>query len=288
MKHAPGARRGLKSARERRSEVAHAIREQLDCAPEACLSLAALKPGAAAPPQVEVEARLQKLKGDRERLGGVNLRAEEEEAELSAQLEEMEREKADVEQAIAQAPPGHLQSEPRGPQAPARSLRHRERAFPAPVQDLVRRRHAPSSSWSSPTIRSKSGLEILACPPGKRPQVLTLLSGGEKALTALALDLRRVPHQPVADLRARRGRRAARRRQCRALLPADGGDGAATDTRFLIITHHPLTMSRMSRLFGVTMAESGREPARLGGSWKPRSACATQASSENANSARIP
>ncbi len=72
----------LESARERRGECAHAIREQLDCAPEACLSLAALKPSAAIPPLVEVEARLQKLKGDRERLGGVNLRAEEEEAEL--------------------------------------------------------------------------------------------------------------------------------------------------------------------------------------------------------------
>ena len=77
------------------------IREQLDCAPEECLERASLKEGAEIPPLSDVEERLVKLKADRERLGGVNLRAEEEEAELSAQLEEMEREKADVEEAIA-------------------------------------------------------------------------------------------------------------------------------------------------------------------------------------------
>src|SRR5262245_422990 len=90
----------LESARERRSETAHAIREQLDCAPEACLALAGMKPGAPLPALAEVEGRLLKLRGDRERLGGVNLRAEEEEADISARLEEMERERADVEQAI--------------------------------------------------------------------------------------------------------------------------------------------------------------------------------------------
>ncbi len=73
----------LESARERRGETARAIRDQLDCAPEACLELAGVKQGAAIPPLAEVEARLLKLKGDRERLGGVNLRAEEEEAELA-------------------------------------------------------------------------------------------------------------------------------------------------------------------------------------------------------------
>src|SRR6476659_4048213 len=91
----------LEAARERRSETAHAIREQLDCTPEACLELAGVKPGNPLPALVEVEGRLAKLRGDRERLGGVNLRAEETAAELTTRLEEMEREKADVEQAIA-------------------------------------------------------------------------------------------------------------------------------------------------------------------------------------------
>ncbi len=64
----------------------------------------------------------------------------------------------------------------------------------------------------------EAGLEIIAKPPGKKPQTLSLLSGGEQALTALALDLCGVPHQPVADLRAGRSRRAARRPQCGAVL----------------------------------------------------------------------
>ena len=131
----------MKLARERRGEVAHTIREQLDCVPEACLSLAALKQGAAVPPQVEVEARLQKLKGDRERLGGVNLRAEEEEAELSAKLEEMEREKADVEEAITRLRQGISNLNREGRKRLLEAFDTRERAFPTPVQDPVRRRH---------------------------------------------------------------------------------------------------------------------------------------------------
>ena len=91
----------LEAARERRSEAARTIREQLDCAPEACLALAGVKEGASLPPLAEVEARLLKLKAERERLGGVNLMAEDEEIQLAAQLAEMEREKADVEAAIA-------------------------------------------------------------------------------------------------------------------------------------------------------------------------------------------
>ena len=77
----------------------------------------------------------------------------------------------------------------------------------------------------------EAGLEILAKPPGKKPATLSLLSGGEQALTALAADLRRVPHQPGADLRARRGRRAARRLQRRALLRPARRDDAPRPTR---------------------------------------------------------
>ena len=104
----------------------------------------------------------------------------------------------------------------------------------------------------------EAGLEIFARPPGKRLQSLALLSGGEQALTAHGADLRRVPGQSGAGLRAGRSGRAAGRRQCRALLQhARRDDANVADTRFLVITHHALTMSRMDRLFGVTMAERG-------------------------------
>ena len=97
----------------------------------------------------------------------------------------------------------------------------------------------------------------MARPPGKKPQAMTLLSGGEQALTAMALIFAVFLTNPVADLRARRGRRPARRRQCRALLRPAARDGQTTETRFIVITHNPITMARMDRLFGVTMAERG-------------------------------
>ena len=110
----------------------------------------------------------------------------------------------------------------------------------------------------------ESGLEIFACPPGKRTQILTLLSGGEKALTAMALIFAVFLTNPspicVLDEVDAPLDDANVERFC--LLMEEMAK--ETDTRFLIITHHPLTMARMSRLFGVTMAERGREPAGLG------------------------
>ena len=246
----------LESARERRSDAARAIRDQLDCAPEACLELANLRPGADLPDLADVENRLLKFRADRERLGGVNLRAEEEEAELSAKLEEMEREKADVEQAIARLRQGiaNLNREGR------KRLLEAFESVNAHFQRLFKTLFGGGSAElqlvesDDPLL---SGLEILACPPGKRPQVLTLLSGGEKALTALALIFAVFLTNPspicVLDEVDAPLDDANVDRFCRLMDEM----AKETDTRFLIITHHPLTMARMSRLFGVTMAERG-------------------------------
>ncbi len=246
----------LESARERRSEAARAISDQLDCAPETCLALSGAKEGAAIPPLAEVEGRLLKLKGDRERLGGVNLRAEEEEAELAFKLEEMEREKADVEEAIVRLRQGISNLNREG----------RKRLLEAFDTVNVHFQRLFQTLFGGGTAELKlvdsddpleSGLEILACPPGKRPQVLTLLSGGEKALTALALIFAVFLTNPspicVLDEVDAPLDDANVERFCRLME----GMAKETDTRFLIITHHPLTMARMSRLFGVTMAERG-------------------------------
>jgi chromosome segregation protein len=246
----------LEGARERRSDCARAIRDQLDCAPEACLSLAGLKPGADIPPLAEVEARLLKLKGDRERLGGVNLAAEEEEAELAARLEEMEREKADVEQAIARLRQGISNLNREGRKRLLEAFDAVNGHFGRLFQTLFGGGRAELKLVDSDDPL-ESGLEILACPPGKRPQVLTLLSGGEKALTALALIFAVFLTNPspicVLDEVDAPLDDANVERFC--LLMEEMA--RTTDTRFLIITHHPLTMARMSRLFGVTMAERG-------------------------------
>jgi len=136
--------------------------------------------------QVEVEARLLKLKGDRERLGGVNLRAEEEEAELAFKLEEMAREKADVEEAIARLRQGISNLNREGRKRLLEAFDTVNGHFQRLFQTLFGGGSAELKLVDSDDPL-QSGLEILACPPGKRPQVLTLLSGGEKALTALAL-----------------------------------------------------------------------------------------------------
>ena len=209
----------LEAARERRGETARAIRDQLDCTPEACLALAGFKAGAAIPPLAEVEARLLKLKGDRERLGGVNLRPRKKRPTLAAQLEEMKREKADVEEAIVRLRQGisNLNREGRKRLLEAFDTvnGHFGRLFKTlfgggtaelklvDSDDPARVR----ASRSSPAHRA-SGPQIADAAVGRR-------EGAHRA----GADLRRVPDQPLADLRARRGRRAARRRQCRALLP---------------------------------------------------------------------
>jgi len=246
----------LESARERRGEAARAIRDQLDCAPEACLELAGLKQGAAIPPLAEVEARLLKLKGDRERLGGVNLRAEEEEAELAVQLEEMTREKADVEEAILRLRQGIANLNREGRKRLLEAFHAVNGHFGRLFKTLFGGGSAELKLVDSDDPL-ESGLEIFACPPGKRPQPLTLLSGGEKALTALALIFAVFLTNPspicVLDEVDAPLDDANVERFC--LLMEEMA--RETDTRFLIITHHPLTMSRMSRLFGVTMAERG-------------------------------
>ena len=103
----------------------------------------------------------------------------------------------------------------------------------------------------------EAGLEIIARPPGKKPTVLTLLSGGEQALTAIALIFAVFLTNPspicVLDEVDAPLDDANVERYCALLTEM----AQATDTRFIVITHNPLTMSRMDRLFGVTMAERG-------------------------------
>jgi chromosome segregation protein len=246
----------LEAARERRSEAVRAIRDQLDCAPEDCLTKANVKQGAELPALAEVEARLLKLRGDRERLGGVNLRAEEEEAELSAQLEDMEREKADVEQAIARLRQGISNLNREGRKRLLEAYETVNGHFGRLFKTLFGGGSAEIKLVDSDDPL-ESGLEIIACPPGKRPQTLTLLSGGEKALTAMALIFAVFLTNPspicVLDEVDAPLDDANVERFCHLMDEM----AKETNTRFLIITHHPLTMARMSRLFGVTMSERG-------------------------------
>jgi chromosome segregation protein len=246
----------LEAARNRRQEIARQIRETLDVVPEGCLALANLEPEALLPSLADVERKLSNLKGDRERLGGVNLAADDELQSVSGQADALDAEKADVESAIAKLRGGIGQL---NKEAHKRLLD----AFNA-VDAHFRKLFTTLFGGGEARLEMiegedplEGGLEIIAKPPGKKPATLSLLSGGEQSLTAMSLIFAVFLTNPspicVLDEVDAPLDDANVDRFCHLLeTMAD-----ETATRFLVITHHPMTMSRMSRLFGVTMAEKG-------------------------------
>ncbi|MBI1648857.1 chromosome segregation protein SMC [Hyphomicrobium sulfonivorans] len=246
----------LEAARTRRQDVSRQIREELDVAPENCLALAEPEPGAPLPELSQVERKLNSLRGDRERLGGVNLAADQELETLSAQTNTMETEKADIESAIAKLRGGigqlNREAHKRLNEAFEAVNAHFGRLFTTLFGGGEARLEMVAGE--DPL---QGGLEIIAKPPGKKPATLSLLSGGEQSLTAMSLIFAVFLTNPspicVLDEVDAPLDDANVDRFCRLLENM----AEETATRFLVITHHPMTMSRMSRLFGVTMAEKG-------------------------------
>jgi len=247
----------LENIRGRRSEEARRIRETLDCAPDGCLALAAVAPGTALPSLQEVDRTLGRLKADRERLGGVNLQADEELTRMQEQFDVMDRERQDVEAAIAKLRGGigalNREAKQRLQEAFNTVNGHFQHLFSV----LFGGGEARLEMIESEEDPLEGGLEIIARPPGKKPATLSLLSGGEQTLTALSLIFAVFLTNPspicVLD-------------EVDAPLDDSNVDrfctmmermAQDTDTRFLVITHHPMTMARMNRLFGVTMGEKG-------------------------------
>jgi chromosome segregation protein len=246
----------LEAARERRADQARLISEQLECAPEECLSIAELEPDTAIPELPEIDARIAALKADRERLGGVNLGAEEALNEVSNELEGMGAEQADLEEAIARLRQGISKLNREGRKRLLDAFDEVNEHFQILFKTLFGGGEAELQLVESDDPL-ESGLEILARPPGKKPQLLTLLSGGEKALTAMALIFAvfRTNPSPICVLDEVDAPLDDTNVERFCLLMEEMK--RATDTRFLIITHHPMTMMRMDRLFGITMAERG-------------------------------
>lgn len=204
----------------------------------------------------ELERRLDETRLARERLGAVNLRADEEAEELTSERDRLTAERDDLVQAVARLR--------KAVDTLSREGRARLLAAFEVVDRHFRQLFSTLFGGGEAELRLtehddplEAGLEIMACPPGKKMETMSLMSGGEQALTATALIFAVFLSNPapvcVLDEVDAPLDDANVDRFCRLLEEMR----ELTDTRFLIITHNPVTMSRMDRLFGVTMGEQG-------------------------------
>lgn len=204
----------------------------------------------------ELERRLDEARLSRERLGAVNLRADEEAEELTGERDRLTRERDELVEAVARLR--------KAIDTLSREGRARLLAAFEVVDGHFRQLFSTLFGGGEAELRLtehddplEAGLEIMACPPGKKMETMSLMSGGEQALTATALIFAVFLSNPapvcVLDEVDAPLDDANVDRFCRMLEEMR----ELTDTRFLVITHNPVTMSRMDRLFGVTMGEQG-------------------------------
>jgi chromosome segregation protein len=245
----------LEASHARRAEAEHRISESLHCEPHTIPETMGFD-GALLESVEAVERRLQGLRDDRERLGAVNLRADEEAQQVAQQLAGLVKERDDLVQAIHKLRGGISSLNREGRQRLLDSFETVNEKFAELFTTLFGGGKAELQLVESHDPL-EAGLEILAHPPGKKPTVLSLLSGGEQSLTALALIFAVFLTNPspicvLDEVDAPLDDHNVERfcNLLDAMLQR-------TATRFLIITHHELTMARMHRLFGVTMAERG-------------------------------
>ena len=247
----------LEAARHRRQDDARKIRDALGVAPDGCLALAEIATDAALPAFDDLDRSLQRLKGDRERLGGVNLAADDELTGIAEQFDNLDKERLDVEGAIAKLRQGIGQLNREGKERLEVAFQTVNGHFQRLFTVLFGGGEARLEMIPGEEDPLAGGLEIIAKPPGKKPATLSLLSGGEQTLTALSLIFAVFLTNPspicVLDEVDAPLDDANVDRFCLMMETM----ASETDTRFLVITHHPMTMARMNRLFGVTMAEKG-------------------------------
>ena len=246
----------LEAAVERLAELAEQIRETARVEPEDLARQLADEAVAIPADAGGMEAHLTALERQRESIGAVNLRAEEEARESAARLETMQTERADLTGAIARLRQGIDELNSEGRERLTAAFEVINGHFKTLFQTLFEGGQAELRLVESDDPL-EAGLEIFACPPGKRMATMSLMSGGEQALTAAALIFAVFLANPapicVLDEVDAPLDDANVDRFCNMLDEMR----SRTETRFITITHNPVTMARMDRLFGVTMAERG-------------------------------
>jgi chromosome segregation protein len=246
----------LDGNKQRLDETAQRVREALQIEPEQALAISGHDPEKPFPEAEAMESKLEKLRRERENLGGVNLRAAEEAEEIQQQIDTMTAEHEELTAAINKLRHGIGQLNREGRQRLLAAFETVNGHFKRLFTQLFGGGSAELTLTESDDPL-QAGLEIVAHPPGKKPQVMSLLSGGEQALTATALIFAVFLTNPspicVLDEVDAPLDDANVERFCN--LVKEIAD--ETGTRFLVITHHALSMARMDRLFGVTMQERG-------------------------------
>ncbi len=243
------------AAAARLTQLRADISDRLATLPEALAELTADDDAGAVDP-AHLDAQLDRLSREREAIGPVNLVAEREAEEVEARVESLQRERAELTEAIARLRRGIAALDQEGRKRLQAAFDKLNAHFTTLFQRLFGggRAHLALTDADDPL---EAGLDIMASPPGKRLQALSLLSGGEQALTAIALIFAVFLTNPapicVLDEVDAPLDDANVDRFCR--LIAETAD--TTGTKFLLITHHRITMAHMDRLFGVTMPERG-------------------------------
>jgi chromosome segregation protein len=246
----------LEGLQNRKKDLIDALKNDLNITEEDLFNQSDLKDIDELPNVIEQEDKLDAKKNIRERLGSVNLRADEETEQYQGTIKKMEKDREDLVYAISKLRIGINELNQKGREKLLIAFEKVNKKFNDVYTKLFNGGTAKLEFVDSDDPL-EAGLEMLVSPPGKRLQSITLLSGGEQALTALSLIFAVFLTSPspicVLDEVDAPLDDANVTRFCSLLDELI----KITETKFIIITHHALTMSKMDRLYGVTMPEKG-------------------------------
>ncbi len=246
----------LEGLETRKNDLLGIIKNNLNINEKNLLINSDLKDLPAFPNVVEQEDKLDAKKNERERLGSVNLRADEETEQYKTTIKKMEKDREDLVLAIAKLRASINELKQKGRERLLEAFEKVNKKFNEVYTKLFSGGNAKLELIESDDPLD-AGLEMLVSPPGKRLQSITLLSGGEQALTALSLVFAVFLTSPapicILDEVDAPLDDANVTRFCALLDELT----KTTRTKFIIITHHALTMSRVDKLYGVTMPEKG-------------------------------
>ena len=246
----------IEGLQKRKSDLLDRINSELNLSEDNILENSNLFGAEELPDAIDQEDTLDKKKQERESLGSVNLKADEETSKYEDEIKKMEKDRSDLVTAIMKLKDSINELNQKGRERLIEAFEKVNRKFNEVYTKLFNGGNAKLELVDSDDPL-EAGLEMLVSPPGKRLQSITLLSGGEQALTALSLIFAVFLTNPspicVLDEVDAPLDDANVTRFCNLLEELI----KITNTKFIIVTHHALTMSKMNRLYGVTMPEKG-------------------------------